>query len=43
MCLEPWAGRCDDKGFDKDVSQKPGINKVEGGETFEKEYAIVVA
>ena len=27
----------------KEISEKPGINKVESGETFEKEYQIVVA
>ena len=42
VCLEPWAGRCDDKGFDEDISQKPGINQVEAGEIFQKEYTIVV-
>ena len=43
VCLEPWMGRCDNIGFDKEISEKPGINKVESGETFEKEYQIVVA
>ena len=42
VCLEPWMGRCDNIGFDKEISEKPGINKVESGETFEKEYQIVV-
>ena len=40
--MEPWMGRCDNIGFDKEISEKPGINKVESGETFEKEYQIVV-
>ena len=43
VCLEPWMGRCDNIGFDEEISEKPGINKVESGETFEKEYQIVVA
>ncbi|MEJ8734226.1 aldose 1-epimerase family protein [Mediterraneibacter sp. ICN-202921] len=41
VCLEPWAGRCDNHGFEKDVSEKPGINRVEPGGSFQKEYAIV--
>ena len=36
VCLEPWAGRCDDTGFDKDISEKKGINAVQPGEIFEK-------
>lgn len=43
VCLEPWMGRCDDAGFEKDISEKPGINRVEGGERFEKAYTIIVA
>ena len=43
VCLEPWMGRCDNIGFDKEISEKPGINKVESGAVFEKEYQIVVA
>lgn len=43
VCLEPWMGRCDNIGFDKEISEKPGINKVEVGETFEKEYQIIAA
>lgn len=43
VCLEPWMGRCDDAGFDKEISEKPGINRLEGGESFEKSYTIIVA
>lgn len=43
VCLEPWCGRCDNYGFDGDVSTKPGINSLDAGETFEKKYQIVVA
>lgn len=43
ICLEPWAGRCDDQGFSEDLSEKPGINMVAGGETFEKTYQIMIA
>ena len=43
VCLEPWAGRCDNRGFDEDISHKPGINSVTAGETFSRKYTIVVA
>lgn len=43
VCLEPWAGRCDDKGFAGDISEKPGINSVESKEAFSRKYTIVVA
>lgn len=43
VCLEPWAGRCDNRGFEGDISEKPGINKLEGMGTFTKTYQIVVA
>ena len=42
VCLEPWAGRCDNVGFEEDISRKPGINRVEAGESFQKEYSILV-
>ena len=25
VCLEPWVGRCDNYGFDKELATKPGI------------------
>lgn len=43
VCLEPWAGRCDNYGFEGDISEKPGINRLDGGESFRKGYTIIVA
>lgn len=43
VCLEPWMGRCDNVGFNAELSEKPNINKVEAGEKFIKDYTIVVA
>lgn len=40
VCLEPWVGRCDDNGFNLDLSQKPGINALYANEIFNKEYMI---
>lgn len=43
VCLEPWMGRCDNAGFNAELSEKPNVNKVEAGEKFIKDYIIVVA
>lgn len=40
VCLEPWMGRCDDRGFEGELSEKENINKLAPGEMFEKEYQI---
>ena len=42
VCLEPWMGRCDDIGFDREIAEKPHINSVRPGESFKKDYTIVV-
>ena len=42
VCLEPWAGRCDDRGFDRELSEKPNVNRVAPGATFEKQYSILL-
>src|SRR5699024_603583 len=42
VCLEPWCGRCDKRGFAGDISEKPGINALVPGEVFEKSYGIIV-
>lgn len=41
VCLEPWMGRCDDVGFESELSEKPYINKVSAGGTFEQSYTII--
>ncbi len=42
ICLEPWYGRADDKGFTGSLSEKPDIQKLEGGEVFSASYRIKV-
>ncbi len=42
VCLEPWMGRCDDIGFARELCEKPNVNKVAPGETFRKEYTILL-
>lgn len=42
VCLEPWMGRCDDQGFEGEISEKPGILKTEPSGVFQKSYKIRV-
>lgn len=42
ICLEPWMGRCDDYGFDKELSEKPDILTLEPEEVFEKNYTVTI-
>ena len=41
VCLEPWAGRCDNYGFDGDISEKTGIISLGKKEIFVKSYNII--
>lgn len=40
VCLEPWMGRCDNYGFDKELSEKPNVNRLSPGEIFHAAYTI---
>jgi len=40
VCLEPWMGRCDNYGFDRELSEKPNVNRVAPGESFRASYTI---
>lgn len=42
VCLEPWMGRCDDCGFDRELREKPNINLLAPDETFTASYIIAV-
>lgn len=42
VCLEPWMGRCDNIGFDGEISAKQYINQAEPGESFRQNYQICV-
>ena len=42
VCLEPWAGRCDDSGFDRELREKPNVNLLPAGERFERSYEILL-
>lgn len=42
VCLEPWMGRCDDYGYEGDLTEKKDINVLPEGKTFQKSYTITV-
>ena len=42
VCLEPWYGRSDNKGFAGDLSQKTGVQKLERDGVFHVCYSITV-
>lgn len=42
VCLEPWMGRCDNVGFEKELAEKPDVNRAAPGESFMQEYVILV-
>ncbi len=42
VCLEPWMGRCDDCGFEGQLSEKANINVLKPDEEFIKSYQITV-
>lgn len=40
VCLEPWDGRCDNVGCTEVLEQKPGLQVLEAGGIYKKEYGI---
>ena len=42
VCLEPWFGRLDDRGFTGDISEKTGIQSLEPGGVFRAGYEIEI-
>ncbi len=42
ICLEPWLGRCDNKGFTGELKDKYGEQSLEAGKSFRTAYEIVV-
>lgn len=40
LCIEPWYGRCDSKGYDGEFKDKKWVNKIVPNEVFEKTYTI---
>ena len=42
VCLEPWHGRLDDKGFTGELPEKTGIISLKPGEVFETSYTVSI-
>lgn len=42
VCLEPWMGRCDDRGYGGQLSEKANVNVLKPDEEFIKSYQITV-
>lgn len=42
VCLEPWFGRCADRGFTGELKERAGIVSLEVGAVFEAEYSIEI-
>jgi len=42
VCLEPWFGRCSDKGFTGELRDRTGIVRLGVGEGFEAHYVIEI-
>ena len=42
VCLEPWDGRVDNRGFDGELKDKYGVQKVDAGKTFTAQYDITL-
>ena len=40
VCLEPWYGLCAPDGYKGELKDRPGIQKLEAWETWEKSYSI---
>ena len=40
VCIEPWYGRCDRVGFNKNLSEREYGNRLNPGEVFEVSYSI---
>ena len=40
VCLEPWYGRCAEKGFQGDFKEREGVCQLGAGEEFAAEYVI---
>lgn len=40
VCLEPWYGLCDTLGFTGELKERKGINRLQPGETWQRQYSI---
>lgn len=42
VCLEPWIGRCDNRGFDGELKEKYYEQSLEAGKTFKAQYELTL-
>lgn len=42
ICLEPWMGRCDDYGFQGEISEKPDVIALAPEKVFHQSYTVTV-
>ncbi len=42
VCLEPWFGRCDAKGYQGELGDREGEMRLAPGQTFAADYVIRV-
>ena len=42
VCLEPWIGRCDNRGFDGELKDKYYEQSLEAGKTFKAQYDLTL-
>ena len=42
LCIEPWCGRCDDMGYEGDLSDRRWGNELKPGQVLETAYMIAV-
>lgn len=42
VCIEPWYGRCDAENFGGDITEREWSNSLGIGETWYKEYEIII-
>lgn len=42
VCIEPWYGRCDGADFNGDITERDWGNALNVGETWYKEYEIII-
>ena len=42
VCIEPWFGVADHQSHNQQLTQKEGIIKLDGGESFESLYSVEI-
>ncbi|MCU0389052.1 MAG: aldose 1-epimerase family protein, partial [Chitinophagaceae bacterium] len=42
VCIEPWCGHADTVDHDGKLENKPGIEKLEGGEKWERTWKLTI-